>query len=162
MISTASRSTRVRRFPRLAAVFLVFLAPAGIVPARAAGLEEGEIPPVVRAALVKVEAFVQASEGEDPVAAGWSSRCPKCGEYHVNELDEVLRQERPASVAGYLVAPDRVLSVDPMIHPRFVREWRVRLGDETVPARPVAWAGDRKAALFALERPLDGGRPLAF
>lgn len=162
MISAVSGAPRSRRLPRLAAVFLVLLAPAGLVPVRAAGPAEGEIPPAVRSALVQVEAFVRADEGEDPVASGWSSRCPKCGEYHVNELDEVLRQERPAAVAGYLVAPDRVLSVDPMIHPRFVREWRVRLGGETVPARPVAWAGDRKAALFALERPLAGGRPLAF
>lgn len=119
------------------------------------------MPAPVLSALVQVEAFVQMADGEAPDAAGWSRRCPKCGEYHVNELNGVLREERPASVAGYLVAPDRVLAADPMIHPRFVREWRVRLGTETVAARPVAWAADRSAVLYALEHPLAAGRPLA-
>jgi hypothetical protein len=154
--------SRLRRLPALAAAFLFVLAPVFLAPARAAGVADGEIPAAVQAALVQVEAFVQASEGEEPRASGWSGRCPKCGEFHVNELDDVLRQERPASVAGYLVAPDRVLSTDPMVHPRFVREWRVRLGDETVVARPAAWAADRKAVLFALERPLAAGKPLDF
>ncbi len=156
----ARRSRRLR--PLATATFLLILAPVGFTSARAAGLADGEIPAAVQSALVQVEAFVQASEGEEPKASGWSSRCPKCGEYHVNQLDDVLRQERPAAVAGYLVAPDRVLSADPMIHPRFVREWRVRIGDESVVARPAAWAADRKAMLFAIERPLASGRPLAF
>ncbi len=134
----------------------------GWTPARGAALAEGEIPAPVLAALVQVEAFVQMAEGEEPAAAGWSQRCPKCGEYHVNGLDDALADERPAAVGGYLVAPDRVLAPDPMIHPRFVREWRVRLGAESVTARPVAWAADRKAVLFALERPLAAGRPLVF
>jgi serine protease Do len=145
-----------------ATLALSFLAAPAALPVHAGGLDEGEVPPAVRAALVQVEASVQTAEGEEPTAAGWAKRCPKCGEYHINELDNVLREERPAAVAGYLVAPDRVLASDPMIHPRFVREWRVRLGDETVAAHPVAWAIDRKAALFALDHPLKAGRPLAF
>lgn len=150
------------RLRPLAAALLLVFAPAFVAPARAAGPAEGEVSPDVQAALVQVEAFVQASEGEEPNASGWSNRCPKCGGYHGSELDDVLREERPATVSGYLVAPDRVLSSDPMIHPRFVREWRVRLGDESVVARPAAWAADRRAVLFALERPLSAGRPLAF
>ncbi len=162
MHSTSFRVSRSRRLRPLAAALLLVVAPVFVVPVRAAGPADGEISPAVQAALVQVEAFIQASEGEEPNASGWSNRCPKCGEYHVNELDDVLKEERPATVAGYLVAPDRVLSADPMIHPRFVREWRVRLGDESVVARPSAWAADRKAVLFSLERPLSAGRPLAF
>ena len=149
-----------RRF--LASLAAALLLLAAMPAAQASGPAEGEVPAPVFSALVQVEAFVQMADGEAPDAAGWSRRCPKCGEYHVNELNGVLREERPASVAGYLVAPDRVLASDPMIHPRFVREWRVRLGAETVAARPVAWAADRKAVLYALEHPLAAGRPLAF
>jgi serine protease Do len=155
-------AVRPRRLRSLGAVLLLVLAPPFAAPVRAAGPADGEISPAVQAALVQVEAFVQAAEGEEPRASGWSNRCPKCGEYHVNELDDALREERPATVSGYLVAGDRVLSADPMVHPRFVREWRVRLGDESVVARPAAWAADRRAMLFALERPLSAGRPLAF
>ncbi len=130
--------------------------------ARAEGPAQGVVAPAVRAALVQVEGRLQTSDGDRPVAAGWSRRCPKCGEHHVNELENVLEEERPAAAPGYLVGKDEVLAADPMLHPRFLRDWSVRLGDDRAPARLSAWSLDRNAALFRLERPLAAGRPLTF
>jgi S1-C subfamily serine protease len=118
----------------------------------AAGVAEGELPSTLSTALVRVELFVQADRGEEPQAAGWNKRCPKCGSYHDNALDDALVDERPVVVAGFLVAPDRVLTSDPLIQSRFVQRWQVRIGDEVLPARPAAWALDRPAMLLALER----------
>jgi hypothetical protein len=128
----------------------------------AAGVAGGELPPAVTGALVKVEVLVQAAEGEEPKAAGWNKRCPKCGSFHDNALDDALRDERPALSAGFLVAPDRVLTADPMIQSRFVQRWQVRVGDEIIGATPVAWALDRSALLLALERPAVAAKPLVF
>lgn len=130
--------------------------------ARAEGPAQGIVAPAVRAALVQVEARLQTSDGDRPVAAGWSRRCAKCGEHHVNELENVLEEERPAAAPGYLIGKQEVLAADPMLHPRFLRDWRVRLGDDSAPARLSAWSLDRNAALFRLERPLEAGRPLVF
>lgn len=148
----------VRLLLRVIAPFFLFLT----VTARAAGPGEGVISSGVRSALVQVEAQLQTSDGDHPVAAGWTRRCPKCGEHHVNELDDVLEEERPVAAGGYLVGADEVLAADPMLHPRFVRGWRVRFGEDIVPARLSAWAVDRNAALLRLERPLAAGRPLDF
>jgi hypothetical protein len=78
----------------LASLAAALLLAAAWPAAHAAGLEEGEVPAPVLAALVQVEAFVQAAEGEEPDAAGWSRRCPKCGEYHVNELSQATWSPR--------------------------------------------------------------------
>lgn len=142
------------RFAGLLALFPVLRLGAG-------GVAEGELPPEIAAALVRVEVVVQSSKGDEPKAAGWSRRCPKCGNYHDNALDDALADDRPAEVAGFLVAPDRVLTADPLIESRFVKEWRVRVGDDLVPARPKAWAADRSAMLLELERPAPVA-PLAF
>ncbi len=141
-------------------VFAVFLS-LGLSRGEA-GIAEGELPPTISSALVKVEVFVQASNGEEPQAAGWNQRCPKCGNYHDNALDNALVDDRPVVVAGFLVAADRVLVSDPLIQARFVRRWQVRIGDEVLAARPAAWALDRPALLLALDHAPASARPLAF
>lgn len=128
----------------------------------AAWHETGDVPVAVATGLVQVEAAMQTDGGEDPNVSGWKSRCPNCGEYHVSEVDDALKQQRPVAVPGFLVAPDRVVLADPMVEPRFVREWRVRVGAETVAAKVAATAADRGALQLVLEKPLAGARPLPF
>lgn len=152
-----------RRAPaRLAATLGILFSMTALArsPAAAAGLADGELPDAVNAALVRVELRAKAADGEEPDAAGWNRRCPNCGEYHDSALDDAVKQDRPATSAGYLVAPDRVLAADPMIEARFVDDWHIRLGDETVAATPVAWAADRPAMILQLAQPLAAGRAL--
>jgi len=157
--------SRLRFASRLGCVVVasvvVALATASL-PLKAAGLAEGDLPASLTSALVRVELLAQTSGGDQPDAAGWNQRCPNCGNYHDSALDTAFGDERPATSPGYLIAPDRVLTADPLVEDRFVREWRVRLGDEVVPARPIAWAADRPAMLLQLERPLRAGQPLQF
>ena len=121
------------------------------------------IPEAVRAALVRVELHVQSANGDMPDAAGWRSRCPNCGSYHVDRAGEALEDQRPALVGGWLIAPDTVLIPDPCIASRFVREWRVSTANGTpVPAHIKATAKDRRALLLQLDAPLADARPLQF
>src|SRR5690606_25251550 len=157
--------SRLRFASRLGCVVVasvvVALATASL-PLKAAGLAEGDLPASLTSALVRVELLAQTSGGDQPDAAGWNQRCPNCGNYHDSALDNAFGDERPATSPGYLIAPDRVLTADPLVEDRFVREWRVRLGDEVVPARPIAWAADRAAMLWQLERPSRAAQPLRF
>ncbi len=156
----AAPSRRIPGVVRATAFALLALAGAAQVAAGAA-LERGELPAALGSALVRVELTVAPHEGDSPEAGGWNKRCPNCGEFHRNALEGVMREERPGEIGGFLVAPDRVIAPDPLIHPRFVQEWRVRVGDELIPARPEAWAIDRPAMRLVLERPARVA-PLAF
>ncbi|MDR2429301.1 MAG: hypothetical protein LBD14_00080 [Puniceicoccales bacterium] len=121
------------------------------------------VPESVRAAIVRVELHTQSADGDSPAAAGWSSRCPNCGEYHVNRISDMLEDHRPALVGGWLIAPDTVLVPDPCIASRFVREWRVSTAaGARATARLKAVAQDRRALLLQLDAPLAGTRPLQF
>ncbi len=143
-------------------IAIIALAPAGAGLDAASWSSTGAIPADVSIALVRVEAFLQSAHGEKPDAAGWRSRCPNCGNHHVSDVDEAVREERPVTVAGFLVSDDRVILADPIIPARFVREWRVRRGDDVVPARIEAYALDRPAVRLVLEKPLKDARPLRF
>jgi len=119
-----------------------------------------------RAALVQVELWTQASEGDFP-SGGVTTRCPNCGRMHVNSLDEARKDERPALLPGYLVAPDLVIVSDPCVPERFVREWRVRgvtaAGEPfSVSAKFDALALDRSALRLRLNAPPAGAAPLKF
>ncbi|MEI8196917.1 MAG: hypothetical protein WCI73_13535, partial [Phycisphaerae bacterium] len=96
----------------------------------------------VRPALVQVEYTVQFDKGESPRGNGYSERCPNCGQYHGSSLDEYIKEERPMKVPGYLIGANRVLTSDLQIHPRFIKAITVRLGDQTVTAKPESFARD--------------------
>jgi hypothetical protein len=105
--------------------------------------------------LVQVEIQLQMDNGEAPREV-----CPNCGRVH--NQSEHLEQERPMVRAGYLLSDHRVLLRDPSIHPRFIKSWAVRFGEQTAGAKPVALARQQPAMLLELEGPLAGAVPLAF
>jgi len=100
--------------------------------------------------MVVVEYWLKPSTNEEPRARG------------VRAGADLVREERPAELAGWLIAPGKVLTPDPLVHPRFVRSIRVRLGEESVVAQVGGYAEGQAAVYLDLERPLKGGKPLAF
>ncbi len=102
--------------------------------------------------LVRVEYTFQSDKGDDPEAGALPGADP----------EDLIREERPFEIAGYLVAPTKVVTTDPGVHPRFLRSISVRFGSERVPAKPAAWSLDRDALVLDLERPLPGAKPLSF
>ncbi len=112
--------------------------------------------------LVRVEYTLQYDKGEAPAVRGCMERCPNCGNYHVNNADQVVREERPLEAAGFLLSPTRVMTADPIAHPRFVKGIAVRFDKTAVKARIAAYAKDQNAVFLELSEPLPGARPLAF
>jgi len=101
-------------------------------------------------ALVHVEYTLQYDKGEEPRGGQWGS------------YGDHIRQERAEEVAGLLVAGDKVLTADLMIHPRFIKSIAVRYGDSLVAAELDAYAVDRKAVVLKLAAPLAGAKPVEF
>ncbi len=112
--------------------------------------------------LVKVAYTLQYDKGQAPVLPGAYERCPNCGNFHWRDAEDYVAEERPMEFGGFLIAPDRVVSLDPSIHPRFVKGIAVRFGDRTVPARIEAVAKSQNAVFLKLDQPLPDAKPLLF
>ena len=126
-------------------------------PAATAAVAEKVAP-----SLVRVEYTLQFDKGEPPAAGGWNVRCPNCGEYHGNNAEQVVKDDRPFEVGGFLLADDTVITADPLIHPRFVKKIAVRFGGQVTDATPAAYAKDQTAVMLKLAKPLKGAEPLSF
>lgn len=99
--------------------------------------------------LVRVHFTLRADEGAMP-RSGYSTN-----------LAQLLAEERPLMIGGYLIAPDLVALYDGLLEPRFVESVTVRQGDgPAVNAVIDAFGMDQRFVLLRLERPIDGSRPL--
>jgi hypothetical protein len=110
--------------------------------------------------LVRVEYTLQYDKGEPPQALGYTRG------YYGGDAESVVRDERPFEVPGYLLAPDKVLVPDPVIHPRFIKSISVHQGDgkagEVAEATPAAYGKEQGAVLLKLSAPMKSAKPLAF
>ena len=96
--------------------------------------------------LVVVEVSLKYDKGEAP---------PYRGEEHIEE-------ERPIEIPGFLLSPTNVIAPDPLIHPRFVKNIKVRYGKELVGATVTSYAQDQGAIYLTLEKELPKTEPLKF
>ncbi|MCI0362705.1 MAG: PDZ domain-containing protein [Phycisphaerales bacterium] len=112
--------------------------------------------------LARVEYTLQYDKSQEPYGAGWKSRCPSCGQYHASETDGVIADERPVETAGYVLSPTLVLTSDPLMHERFIKETIVRFGDFVSPAKPSAYCLNGNLMFLELEIPIAQAKPLKF
>jgi hypothetical protein len=113
--------------------------------------------------IVHVEYTLRFDKGDYPEIAGFGQRCPQCGEFHsLGDGSEMVRQERPLDVPGFVLAADRVLTSDTMIHPRFIEKIQIRFGEELIAASPAAYGLEHAAVILRLEKPLRGARVIDF
>ena len=118
---------------------------AGCGPTKTAVEKQAAVAEALRPSLVRVEYTLHYDKGDEPDAG-------------TPELED----ERPWTAGGFLVLPEEVVTVDPQMHPRFIERVEVRLGDDVVPGRIVAWGERHNAVRIRLDAPLQAGRPLAF
>ena len=112
---------------------------------------------VVAPSFVRVEFTLKYDKGQPPtVGYGNSYRSWRGG------AEEYVKEERPLEMAGVLLAPLKVLTDDPMVHPRFLEKIEVVFGDETIPATILSVPKDRDAVILKLERPFAKAKPLKF
>jgi S1-C subfamily serine protease len=98
---------------------------------------------------VRVEYTMRYDKGEAPRGGSYGGD----GEYYI-------RQERPLEKAGFLIEPNKVLTGDILMHPRFIESIHVRFGDEVVGAKVCAYATQQSAVFLELEKPLAKAKPL--
>ncbi len=116
----------------------------------------------VRPSFVRVEYTLQFDKGEAPHGSSLLERCPICGGEHGDIPEDATRDERPVVTSGILVAPNKVLTTEFLIHPRFVKSIHVRFGDQLVEATPAAFYKEQGATLLELTRDLKVAKPMVF
>ncbi len=82
--------------------------------------------------------------------------------YSAGSFEEVIGEERPYEVPGWLVGPTTVVTQDPHVAGRFIKEIKVRFGGDTAPAKIASFAEDRDAVFIEVSKPLAGAKPLVF
>ena len=89
----------------------------------------------LKSSLVQVKYTLKYDKGEAPSASGWAKRCSGCGEYHSTGTEEYVKEERPLEAGGILVGNQQVITMDLMMHPRFLEKTVVCFGNRTIPRR---------------------------
>ncbi len=117
----------------------------------------------VEASIARVEYTLKYDRGDQPTGSGWANRCPNCGNYHGDSnAANYVKEERPFIVAGYFIAPDRVVSRDLTVHPRFVEAIHIAGPFGRIRVSAVDWVTDRSACILHLESAPANARPLSF
>jgi hypothetical protein len=135
----------------------------------AADADPAQLPVIAGAvapSLVRVEYELgydkgQSPGGDDPWLP-WSGGASAARGAEWESFDLLIREERPAERAGWLIAPTLVASTDLRLHDRFIASIAVRHGAESIPAKPAAYALADDLVYLELERPFRAARPLAF
>jgi len=130
------------------------------LPLAAASKEPAKLIAAVSRGLVQVEFALQFDKGDAP--HGILDQDPKSTGSRLNTLADLVAEERPLETSGFLVAPDRVVAMDPCVHPRFIREITVRQGDVRTSAKVTGYYVDQWAMVLTLDHPLAGAVPLKF
>ena len=119
-------------------------------PDSEAKVDQHAVAAAVAAGLVRVEYTLQFDKGEVPPSR-WG-----------NDGATVIRDERPMEYPGFLLSATQVLTVDTVLHPRFVKKTEVRFGQQVVGAKPMAYSRWQYGTILQLDAPLKDARPLSF
>lgn len=141
---------------------LVFSTLAAAEKGKASVEKQVSIIETVKGSLAQVEYTLQYDKGEEPHCSGWATRCSNCDSYHGYDCSGLLEEERPYLAPAFVLSPTKIITPDPMIHPRFVKKIAVRFGSEVISAKPVAYGIDQCAMVLELEKPLSTAKPVDF
>lgn len=143
------------------------LALASVAPMAAAqdqteGPSDADLIERVSRSVVVVEHTYRYDRGEVPEldVAGLAYREAE-GDVE-SDLSSLISQERPGERLGFVIAPDLVLTADPLVESRFIERVVVRDGDRRITARPEAYAKAENGVLLRLDEPLSTAEPIVF
>lgn len=112
--------------------------------------------------VVKVAYWLKYDQGEAPYSNGATYTCNRCGSLHDSFDENFLKEDRPFEIVAFVVSDSRVVTLDHMVHPRFIKKIEVHFGDQTVPAEIDAYAVDQRALVLSLKKDVRGIHPLKF
>ena len=114
----------------------------------------------IKPALVKVQYFVKYDKGVAPETRGYL--CGGCGRWHSSYAGGNIKDERPIESPGYLISDNKIITADMLIHPRFVKEIKVKHGDETITAQISNYYIKQNAVELTLNKKFKSANPLKF
>ncbi|UDQ98532.1 hypothetical protein AAEX28_00245 [Lentisphaerota bacterium WC36G] len=114
----------------------------------------------VKSSLVKVQYFVKYDKGVAPETNGYL--CGGCGSWHSSYATSNIEEDRPVESPGYLIANDKVIAADMLIHPRFIKEIKIEQNGEIVTAKISSYYIKQNAVELTLEKKLSKAKPLNF
>ena len=119
---------------------------------------------VARHSASTVTVLVRFNAPEDEEDDGFSMpyMCPNCNSIHRRGVSEYVKEERPMDMAGYVVAPDRVMVQDLMIKSNLVASVEVEFAGRRYAAKPVRRFPGKGAVELKTEKPIDGVKPIEF
>ncbi|MFO0828561.1 MAG: hypothetical protein U0572_10495 [Phycisphaerales bacterium] len=122
---------------------------------------ECDVAAAIGPSLVRVAFTLKEDRGETPGISASARAAPR-GASGFASGEQLIEDERPLEMPGWLVAPDLVLAHDPEIPSRFIASITVRQGDHGTAAAPIAWATQDAGVYLKLATPIEGARPLHF
>ena len=122
--------------------------------------EMARVADTISPSLAIVEYTLRFDKGEPPKRIGTGAAVGSV--FGLDERGGLVTEERPLELPGFVLSSNRVLTTDPMFHPRFVERILVRRGDQRVQAAPVAYLEEGNGLILELREPLRGARPLSF
>lgn len=141
-------------------VWLCAFAVRGLAAEEAGGSSASRIVSRLSPGLVRVEYRLQFDKGDAPVGVIGDEL--RAEHNRRGLLAALVEEDRPAEAAGFLVAPDEVVTFTPDLHPRFIQSIRVHSKGGVEDARIVAHARDTWGVKLKLARPLPQTTPLKF
>lgn len=142
-----------------AVAFAAALAPA---QDKDKGPDDAELIATIAPSVVVVEHTFRYDKGEQPEVDPSGLAYPSAQGDMESDWANLIAQERPAERLGFVIAPDLVMTVDPLVHPRFIEKIGVRDGDRLIGAHPESYARTQNAVLLRLDAPLEHATPARF
>ncbi len=112
--------------------------------------------------VVRVETFLKTSPSGEMPEMTTRYKCPNCDEYHTAGVDDLIKENRPVSQPGFVVAPDEVLATDLYLLPEWVARTEVIFRGKAYSARPIAFFPEQESCLLKVENPPGDWKPLQF
>lgn len=144
---------------KITGVFIAIALATGCIGNAPAGRDGRALADPVASATVRVLYHLRYADGEEP-GRGHSGQWY----YHsgCGDACDALKDKRPMEKPGWLVAPDIVLTEDPMIEDRFVAGIEVKVAGETFVGRLDSLALENSGLFLKLSAPVEKAVPLVF
>ncbi len=154
-----------KTWPIVALIAAAPLAMAGNEEDKPTAAELARLAEHLADSFVVVEYTIRSDKGETP-DSDWSGFGRVSSGFSFSSgfsnWGQLIKQERPGELTGYLLPDNRVVTRDPMLHPRFVERIAIRAGDQLVDAEIEAYGRDRDILFLRLSEPIRARKPLEF
>jgi serine protease Do len=114
----------------------------------------------VKPSVVQVQYYLRFDKGQGPSIIGY--KCGNCNGVHNRNAAQYVKEDRPVEVPGYLIAPDKVITADILVNPRFIQDIKVKYNKSMRNATISSYFISQNGVELKLDKPLDGATPFVF